>query len=87
MNDRPLDLSSKEFQLFRLLASNAGQVQAADAIIHELWPENSRANKSDLYQYVHLLRRKIEQDPQRPRWLVTVKGIGYRLHSRASGTE
>ncbi|QIB65313.1 winged helix-turn-helix domain-containing protein [Kineobactrum salinum] len=84
MNNRSLFLSTKEFQLFHLLASNVGKVLAADVIILELWPESSRANKSDLYQYIHLLRRKIEEDPQRPRWLVTVKGVGYQL--RASAT-
>lgn len=79
MNKRGLYLSTKEFQLFQLLASNADRVLRAEAIILELWPENSRANKSDLYQYIHLLRRKIELDPQCPQWLVTVKGVGYRL--------
>lgn len=82
MNNRGLCLSTKEFQLFHLLASNVGKVLTADAIIVELWPENSRANKSDLYQYIHLLRRKIEPDSQCPRWLVTVKGVGYRLCPR-----
>ncbi|GEM_PF-912312 len=82
MHDRGLCLSTKEFQLFHLLASNLGKVLTADAIIIALWPESGRANKSDLYQYIHLLRRKIEADSQYPRWLVTVKGVGYRLCAR-----
>jgi DNA-binding response OmpR family regulator len=85
MNSVDLHLSTKEFLLFHLMAINAGEVLAADRIIDEVWPDNSRANKSDLYQYVHLLRRKIERDPQCPHWLVTVKGVGYRLDANPTG--
>jgi len=46
-----------------------------DEIIKHLWPENNRATKSDLYQYMHLLRKKIEKDPNNPQWIMTVKGL------------
>lgn len=52
----------------------------ADEIIDHLWPENNRATKSDLYQYMYLLRKKIEIDTNNPQWIITVKGFGYKLN-------
>ena len=77
--DKDLELTTKEYDLFQLLASDNERAFSTDTIIKALWPKNHRANKADLYQYVHLLRRKIEVDPCHPRWLLTVKGVGYRL--------
>lgn len=82
--DINLELTSKEFKLFQLLASNTERVFVPEEIIKHLWPENNRAAKSDLYQYMHLLRKKIEQDLYNPQWIVTIKGFGYRLNVPAS---
>ena len=79
-NGKSLNLTRKEFELFELLAQDADRVFMADEIISHLWPENSRATKSDLYQYMHLLRKKIENDPNNPQWILTVKGFGYKLN-------
>jgi DNA-binding winged helix-turn-helix (wHTH) protein len=59
-------------------------VLMAEEIIQHLWPGNNRATKSDLYQYMHLLRKKIEKDPDNPQWILTVKGFGYRLDVSSS---
>lgn len=83
-NGKSLNLTRKEFELFELLAQDADRVFMADEIISHLWPENSRATKSDLYQYMHLLRKKIELDPNNPRWILTVKGFGYKLNVTAT---
>lgn len=83
-NGKSLNLTRKEFELFELLAQDADRVFMADEIISHLWPENSRATKSDLYQYMHLLRKKIELDPNNPRWILTVKGFGYKLNVSAT---
>ncbi len=77
---KDLCLTDKEFKLFSLLASNVDRVFSANEIIEHLWPETYRANKSDLYQYMHLLRKKIEKDPDHPHWILTVKRVGYRLN-------
>ncbi|MFQ3234712.1 MAG: DNA-binding winged helix-turn-helix (wHTH) protein [Paraglaciecola sp.] len=78
---RNLVLTGKEFKLFMLLAEVHEQVCSTERIIKQLWPYTRRANKSDLYQYMHLLRKKIEQDPDHPRWISTVKGVGYKLNT------
>jgi DNA-binding response OmpR family regulator len=75
-----VDLTPKEFELVELLLTDVDRIFKADEIINHLWPENKRATKSDLYQYMHLLRKKIEKDPNNPQWIVTVKGFGYKLN-------
>jgi DNA-binding winged helix-turn-helix (wHTH) protein len=80
LNGVDLELTCKEFKLFSLLSTDINRVFSADEIIHHLWPEGYRANKSDLYQYMHLLRKKVEEDPDNPQWIKTVKRVGYRLN-------
>ncbi|MGZ4968945.1 MAG: winged helix-turn-helix domain-containing protein [Methylobacter sp.] len=82
-NGKLLNLTRKEFELFELLAKDIDRVFMTHEIINHLWPENNRATKSDLYQYMHLLRKKIEDDPNNPQWIVTVKGFGYKLNVAA----
>jgi len=76
---RALDLSPKEYELLRLLASNPGRTLSAQEIITEVWPDLQRASAADVHQYVHMLRRKVESDPKQPRWIITVRGFGYKL--------
>jgi DNA-binding response OmpR family regulator len=80
---RNVMLTAKEFKLFILLAHVHDHVCSTEKIIENLWPDTRRANKSDLYQYMHLLRKKVEADPDNPRWILTVKGVGYRLNTNA----
>jgi len=75
-----VDLTPKEFELVELLSTDVDRIFMADEIIKHLWPENNRATKSDLYQYMHLLRKKIEIDVNNPQWIMTVKGFGYKLN-------
>ena len=75
-----LELTGKEFKLFDLLAADIERIFSAEEIIQCLWPETDRANKSDLYQYMHLLRKKVEIDPDHPYWILTIKGVGYKLN-------
>lgn len=83
-NGKSLNLTRKEFELFELLAQDVDRVFMTDEIIDHLWPDNNRATKSDLYQYMHLLRKKIENDANNPRWILTIKGFGYKLNVAAS---
>jgi DNA-binding response OmpR family regulator len=75
-----VDLTPKEFELIDLLATDADRVFTTEEIIKHLWPRSNRATKSDLYQYMHLLRKKIENDQDDPKWIMTVKGFGYKLN-------
>ena len=74
-----MPLSPKEYDLFKLLATDPGRVFSNQEIIDHLWPAPSRADSNDVKQYIHLLRNKIEEKPTHPRWIKTVKGFGYKL--------
>jgi len=74
-----LALSPKEYSLLQLLASEPGRVFSSDEIIADIWPDNSRAAASDVKQYVHLLRSKLEKKAHINDPIENVKGFGYRL--------
>ncbi|MEQ1558318.1 MAG: winged helix-turn-helix domain-containing protein, partial [Methyloglobulus sp.] len=77
---KKIDLTPKEFELIDLLLTDVDRIFMADEIINHLWPSSDKATKADLYQYMHLLRKKIEQDPNTPKWLMNIKGFGYKLN-------
>jgi len=81
MDDKPISLSPREYHLLKLLAGTPERVFSHQEIIDAVWPAESRADTSDVKQYVHLLRSKIERDPSRPILIQTVKGFGYKLSS------
>lgn len=74
-----VQLSPKEFELLRLLATRPGRVFSTDEILAAVWPDRDAAAAEDVKKYVHMLRAKIERDPSDPRIIVTVRGFGYRF--------
>ena len=79
LGDREVKLSPKEYELLRLLVQHAGKVLTHRFLLQELWDEPT--DTQYLRVYVRQLRRKIEMDPERPRYLLTETGIGYRLRA------
>lgn len=77
--DREVKLSPKEYDLLRLLVQHAGKVLTHKFLLHELWDES--VDTQYLRVYVRQLRRKIENDPERPQYIQTETGIGYRLRA------
>lgn len=75
--DKDVKLSPKEYDLLRVLVQHAGKVLTHKFLLHELWDELTDAQY--LRVYVRQLRQKIEPDPERPQYLLTETGIGYRL--------
>jgi len=73
-------LTPKEFDFIELLLTDIDRVFMSDEIINHLWPESNRATKADLYQYIYLLRKKIEKDFNHPQWIMNIKGFGYKLN-------
>jgi two-component system KDP operon response regulator KdpE len=72
-------LSPKEYDLLRLLVQHAGKVLTHRFLMQELWDEPT--DPQYLRVYVRQLRRKIEADPERPQYIMTEIGIGYRLRA------
>ena len=76
---RPVQLTPHEFELLRLLARNEGKLLTHKTILREVWGQAYGDESHYLHVYVSQLRRKIEPDPARPRYLLTEPGVGYRL--------
>jgi two-component system KDP operon response regulator KdpE len=79
VGERQVKLSPKEYELLRVLVQHAGKVLTHKFLLHELWDELTDAQY--LRVYVRQLRQKIETDPERPQYILTETGIGYRLRA------
>jgi two-component system, OmpR family, KDP operon response regulator KdpE len=77
VGERDVKLSPKEYDLLRVLVQHAGKVLTHRFLLRELWDELTDAQY--LRVYVRQLRQKIEADPERPQFVLTETGIGYRL--------
>ena len=76
---QPVSLTPTEYDLLRLLARNTGKLLTHPMILREIWGPAYREESNYLHVYVSQLRRKIEPDPTRPRYVLNQPGIGYRL--------
>jgi two-component system, OmpR family, KDP operon response regulator KdpE len=77
---RPVHLTPIEFRILASLARERGAVVTRDQLVHEVWgPGSDQADHVRVH--IAALRRKLEADSRRPRWLVTVTGVGYRLEA------
>jgi DNA-binding response OmpR family regulator len=72
-------LTPKEFALLRVLMRNPGKVLSHKRLMREVWKTNYDGALSTLYVHISWLRKKIEQNPDRPQHLRTVRGVGYRF--------
>jgi len=79
---RMVELTPKEFALLSLLARNTGRVLTRSELIAQAWgPEYGEANES-LKLYIHYLRKKIERNPDKPEFILTSRGVGYRFSAK-----
>ncbi len=75
-------LTPKEFSLLGVLVRNAGRVVTRQELVAEAWgPEYADAVDS-LKLYIHYLRKKVEQDPNHPEYILTSRGVGYRFANK-----
>jgi two-component system KDP operon response regulator KdpE len=79
VGEKEIKLSPKEFELLRVLVQHAGKVLTHRYLLGELWDELTDAQY--LRVYVRQLRQKIEADPERPHYILTETGVGYRLRA------
>ena len=77
VGEQEIKLSPKEYDLLRVLVQHAGKVLTHRFLLHELWDDLTDAQY--LRVYVRQLRQKIEANPERPQYVLTETGIGYRL--------
>jgi two-component system, OmpR family, KDP operon response regulator KdpE len=76
---QPVSLTPIEYDLLRLFAKNEGKLLTHPTILREIWGPAYQEESNYLHVYISHLRRKIEPDPARPRYLLNQPGVGYRL--------
>lgn len=76
---QPVALTPTEFRLMEVLARNAGKAVAETELVREVWGAYRQENTTTVRRYIFLLRKKIEPQPDEPRYILTVRGYGYRL--------
>ena len=75
-----VDLTRREFELLMYLATSPGQVFTRSQLLEHVWDSSSDwQDPATVTVHVRRLRQKIEKDPQNPRWIATVWGVGYRF--------
>jgi DNA-binding response OmpR family regulator len=83
LGGREVDLTPREFDILHTLALNAGRVLSVDDLLARVWGAEYAGESQVVYVHIRWLREKIEEDPAKPRRIVTVRGVGYRLEAAA----
>jgi len=80
VGDRLVELTALEFDLLAFLASSPRQVFSREVLLDRVWGSSSEwQTTATVSEHVHRVRRKIEARPSEPRWIQTVRGVGYRF--------
>ena len=72
-------LTAKEYTLLKKLCDNRGKILSMNILCDTLWPDGSYGYENSLMVHMRRLREKIEENPSKPEYLVTVRGLGYKL--------
>ena len=83
VQNRPVELTGKEFDLLLFLASNKGRVFTKKQIYTQVWAEEYAFDDSNIMSFISKLRKKIEPNPEQPFYIQTVRGVGYRFNKEA----
>ncbi|MGC0144688.1 MULTISPECIES: response regulator transcription factor [unclassified Pseudactinotalea] len=81
LGERELSLTAKEFELLRVLVREAGSVVSREALMREVWASDPNGSTKTLDMHVSWLRRKIGDDANSPRYISTVRGMGFRFET------
>jgi DNA-binding response OmpR family regulator len=79
VENEPVELTAKEFDLLWFMVRNVGQVFSRTQLLDQVWDYEYFGDESTVTVHIHRLRSKLEPDPVRPRYLKTVWGVGYKL--------
>ena len=84
VKNRPVELSPREFDLLHAFALQPGKVISVDELLARVWGAEFIGQPQAVYVHVRWLREKIEENPQHPRRIITVRGVGYKLQPQES---
>ena len=75
-----LDLTPLEFQILELLASEPGRAWSRNALLDHVWSTEYEGYQRNIDPHINRLRKKLEADPKNPHYVLTVRGVGYKLN-------
>lgn len=78
-NNQPVELTAREFEILYYLAQNKGRVISRERLYEAIWSEDSFGCDNTIMVHISHLREKIEDDPNDPQYILTMKGLGYKL--------
>ena len=81
LDDKELQLSGKEFELLHVLVAHAGAVVSRDTLMRDVWEADAHAPSKTLDMHVSWLRRKLGDDAASPKYITTVRGMGFRFEN------
>jgi len=85
VGESEVPMTRKEFDLLAFLASEPGRVFSREDLLERVWGSNGRwQGRSTVTEHIRRVRLKIEPDPEHPRWITTIRGIGYRFVAPAA---
>ncbi|HBQ43045.1 MAG TPA: DNA-binding response regulator [Lactobacillus acetotolerans] len=84
VNGEPVMLSAKEFDILTLLARNPNRVFNSDQLFTLVWQEQHIGDSRTIAVHISNIRKKIEQDPDHPEYILTVWGVGYKFNGNLS---
>ena len=87
VNDKPIELTLREFEVLRYLANQPGQVVTREALLEKVWGYEYYGDIRTVDVTIRRIREKIEQDTSSPKLLITKRGVGYYLLSREKEQE
>jgi DNA-binding response OmpR family regulator len=76
----PINLSGKEFELLKILINHAGQVLSREQLLNLVWGSDFYGGDRTVDVHIRWLREKIEDDPGDPKYIITVRGVGYKFN-------
>jgi len=78
-NGKKIELTAREFEILRYLAENLGRVISREHLYENIWGEDSFGCDNTMMVHIRHLREKLEENPAAPQYIITMKGLGYKL--------
>lgn len=84
-DDRVIEVTLKEYELLKMLMLNKGHVLTRETLLEKIWGYDYFGETRTVDVHIRYLRQKIEEDPNRPVYIETVRGVGYRFNDKVNG--
>ncbi len=83
VKDKPIKLTLKEFELLRFLVQNPNRVLSRDQLLDRVWGGETFVTPRTVDVHIRRLRKAIERDDRKPKWILTLRGVGYKFDEKA----